>query len=204
MLYAVACIGSTAILAACVVMLMLPRYREWRGAIRLRALFALPGALLLAMLSSGGDYPPIHDITTDTANPPQFSEVAQQRRGEGSNPLQNSPEVIEQQIAAYPQLGTLLSDIPIEQAFDTAQSVAQDLGWEIYHTDRSLGMIEAVDTTAIMAFKDDIVIRVRSNAEGTLLDLRSVSRVGVSDIGANAARIETFLAAYRERENALQ
>ena len=66
------------------------------------------------------------------------------------------------------------------------------MGWDIYNQDRNTGVIEAVDTTAIMAFQDDIVIRVRTNAQGTLLDLRSVSRVGVSDIGANAKRIRAF------------
>ena len=62
---------------------------------------------------------------------------------------------------------------------------------------RNAGFIEAVDTTAIMAFKDDIVIRVRSNADGTLVDLRSVSRVGVSDLGTNADRIREFREAFR-------
>ena len=61
------------------------------------------------------------------------------------------------------------------------------------------GIIEAVDTTAIMAFKDDIVIRVRTGAQGTMVDLRSVSRVGQGDIGANAQRIRDFTAAFQEQ-----
>jgi len=86
----------------------------------------------------------------------------------------------------------------IDAAFDRALQMAQALGWEIYHQDRNAGVIEAVDTTAIMAFKDDVVIRVRSNAQGTLLDLRSVSRVGVGDLGANAKRIRTFEQRFQE------
>jgi len=66
------------------------------------------------------------------------------------------------------------------------------MGWDIYHQDINAGVIEAVDTTTIMTFRDDVVIRVRSNAQGTLLDLRSVSRVGIGDIGANAKRIRAF------------
>ena len=80
----------------------------------------------------------------------------------------------------------------IDDAFDRALAVAADLGWEVYHQDRNAGIIEAVDTTAIMAFRDDVVIRLRTNADGTLVDLRSVSRVGIGDIGANAKRIRAF------------
>ena len=70
----------------------------------------------------------------------------------------------------------------------------------MYHQDLNAGTIEAVDTTAIMGFKDDVVIRINTNAEGTLVDLRSVSRVGVSDLGANAARIREFLQAYQDQD----
>jgi uncharacterized protein (DUF1499 family) len=90
----------------------------------------------------------------------------------------------------------LTTGLPIDQAFDRAVTVAGELGWEIYHQDRNTGVIEAVDTTAIMAFKDDVVIRLRTNADGTLVDMRSVSRVGISDIGANAKRIRAFQEAF--------
>ena len=89
-----------------------------------------------------------------------------------------------------------MTDRSIEDAFDHALAVAAELGWEVYHQDRNAGVIEAVDTTAIMAFKDDIVIRLRTNADGTLVDIRSVSRVGISDLGANAARIRAFQQAF--------
>jgi uncharacterized protein (DUF1499 family) len=146
---------------------------------------------LLSLLAGRGDYPPIHDITTDTGDPPVFT-AAQQQREAGANSLEIQPDTITQQRLAYPDLQTTLSDLPIDDAFDRALQVAQELGWEVYHQDRNAGVIEAVDTTAIMAFQDDVVIRLRSNASGTLLDLRSVSRVGVGDIGANAARIRAF------------
>lgn len=200
LLYAVACLGATALLALFILFALLPAFAGWRRQIRMRALFTLPGALLAALLVSGGDHPPIHDITTDTGDPPTFSEVARQKRGEGSNPLAIDPAVIEQQLAAYPTLGTRMTALPIDTAFDLAADVATEMGWEIYHQDRNRGIIEAVDTTAVMGFRDDVLVRVRSNADGTLLDLRSVSRVGVSDLGANAARIEAFLAAFGERE----
>ena len=197
LLYAVSCLGATALLALCALLLMIPRFAPWRQAILLRALLVLPGTLLLsAMLAGRGDVPPIHDITTDTADPPTFT-AAPDQRGEGSNSLDIVAETIEQQRSAYPDITTLLTDKPIDDAFDRALEVARELGWDVYHQDRNAGVIEAVDSTRIMAFKDDVVIRVRSNADGTLIDLRSVSRVGLSDLGANAKRIRKFQDAFR-------
>jgi uncharacterized protein (DUF1499 family) len=118
--------------------------------------------------------------------------AAEQRRGPGANTLEVDADAIALQQKTYPDLQTILSEMTIEEAFDRALQVATDMGWDVYHQDLNAGVIEAVDTTAIMAFKDDVVIRVRSNAQGTLLDLRSVSRVGIGDIGANAKRIRAF------------
>ena len=92
---------------------------------------------------------------------------------------------------------SLLTPLPLEEAFNRALQIAAEMGWEVYRQDLNAGAIEAVDTTAIMSFKDDIIIRVRSNAQGTLVDLRSVSRVGEGDLGANAKRIQAFLEAFQ-------
>lgn len=201
LLYAIGCLGATALLALCVLLLLLPRYSAWRAPILRRAALALPGTLLLsALLAGGGDHPRIHDITTDTEDPPVFT-AAVQRRGDRANSLEISQDTLEQQRAAYPDLDTLLTNAPIDEAFDHALRVATALGWEVYHQDRNAGVIEAVDTTAIMRFQDDIVIRVRSNADGTLVDLRSVSRVGLGDLGANAARIRAFGEAFSQAVN---
>ncbi len=196
LLYAIGCLGATALMAASVLLLMLPRYRPWRPAILGRALFALPGTVLLAVLLAGrGEAPAIHDITTDTVDPPVFA-AAPERRGADANSLEIVPETIDQQRRSYPDLQTLVIDLPIDTAFERAARVARDLGWEVYHQDPNTGIIEAVDTTPIMRFKDDVVIRLRSNADGTLVDLRSVSRVGIGDMGANAGRIRRFLDAF--------
>ena len=198
LLYALACLGAALLLAILLALLLLPRYAPWRGAILGRAALALPGTLLLlVLLANRGDHPPIHDITTDTGDPPQFT-AAESVRGAEANPLDIDPLVIEQQQAAYPELDTLVTSLSIDEAFDRALAVANALGWEVYHQDRNAGFIEAVDTTPIMGFSDDIVIRVRSSARGTLLDLRSVSRVGISDLGANADRIRTFQQAFQQ------
>ena len=192
MLFALACLGATLILLLFIVLLLLPRFADWRPGIVRRALFTLPGTvLLLSLMSGSGDYPPIHDITTDLEDPPQFTQ-AEQQRGALANTLELDPEVIVQQSKAYPDIQTTLTTMPIDDAFDRALQLAREMGWEIYHQDLNAGIIEAVDTTAIMAFQDDVIIRVRSNEQGTLLDMRSVSRVGVSDLGANAKRIRNF------------
>jgi uncharacterized protein (DUF1499 family) len=192
LMYTLSCLGAATLLALSVVLLLLPRFTRWRKGIAGRALITLPGTLLLlSVLASRGDYPPIHDITTDTREPPVFT-AAEQRRGPGANTLEVDADAIALQQKTYPDLQTILSEMTIEEAFDRALQVATDMGWDVYHQDLNAGVIEAVDTTAIMAFKDDVVIRVRSNAQGTLLDLRSVSRVGIGDIGANAKRIRAF------------
>ncbi|MEP5567825.1 MAG: DUF1499 domain-containing protein [Halioglobus sp.] len=199
LMYALSCLGSVVILLVAVLISFLPRFAQWRADIRLRALFTVPGTLLLLSLLGGrGDYPAIHDITTDTLDPPAFT-AAIKLRGNGSNTLALKPETIEAQLAAYPDLKTITTSDSIEDAFDKAVASADELGWEIYRRDLNDGFIEAVDTTAIMGFKDDVVIRLRTNANGTLLDVRSVSRVGVSDLGANAARIREFTTVYQQQ-----
>lgn len=196
LLYALSCLGAAIILLLCLLLLCLPRFAAQRRAILSRGLLALPGTLLLlALLSSRGDVPPIHDISTDTVDPPVFSAAGEQR-GKGSNSLAIKPEAIEAQREAYPDIATLVSADGLEDTFARSLRVARELGWEVYREDLNGGYIEAVDTTTIMGFKDDIVIRIRTNAEGTIVDLRSVSRVGVGDLGANAARIRRFAEAF--------
>ncbi|MFT4517796.1 MAG: hypothetical protein ACI9JM_000173 [Halioglobus sp.] len=195
MMYALACLGSVLILILSGVLLLLPKFAPHRAGLGLRALIALPGALLLLSLLGGRDYPPIHDISTNTDDPPLFI-TAENVRGEGANPLDIKPDFITQQLEAYPDLQTLQSTLTIDKAYDQALATVNTMGWEVYHEDKNAGFIEAVATTGIMAFKDDIVIRVRSNAAGALIDVRSVSRVGVGDIGANALRIRAFAEAF--------
>ena len=199
LLYALASLGSTVLLILFIVLLLLPRFGRWRARIGGRALLTLPGVLALLVLTlTGGDAPRIHDITTDTSDPPIFVTAAA-KRGTGANTLDIKPEVIEQQKAAYPDLGTLHTSRDAEAAFTRALQVARELGWEIYHEDRAAGVIEAVDSTPIMGFRDDVVIRVSDATDGAHVDLRSVSRIGQGDIGANAKRIRRFIEAFERK-----
>jgi len=189
-------VAAAILLTAALVMLLLPRYAGWRRAVAGRALLTLPGTLLFLSILGGGDYPPIHDISTDLDDTLVFT-TAEQQRGSKANSLDTDPDTLRQQRESYPDLKTLESTAAFDAVFDTALQVAADMGWDIYLQDRNAGIIEAVATTAIMGFRDDVIIRVRTNANGSLVDMRSVSRVGVSDMGANAARIRAFQQALR-------
>ncbi|NHA16008.1 DUF1499 domain-containing protein [Thioalkalivibrio sp. XN279] len=143
--------------------------------------------------------PFIHDITTDTVNPPVFVAVLPLRADAANPPEYPGEEVAQQQREAYPEVQPLLTELSTAEAFDRAEQVARELGWEIVVTVPQDGRIEATDTTFWFGFKDDVVIRVRPTADGSRVDIRSKSRVGRSDVGANAARIEAFLEAFEGR-----
>jgi hypothetical protein len=192
MLFALACLGAAIVLLLGALLMLLPRFASWRKAITGRIFFALPGALILLSVLGSGSYPRIHDISTDLQDPPAFT-AAQQQRGSDSNSLQTDMETLTLQAQGYPDLETLVIAEDYDAVFDRSVKVTTEMGWDIYLQDRNAGVIEAVDTTALMGFKDDVVIRLRTNAEGTVVDLRSVSRVGLGDLGANAKRINTFL-----------
>ncbi|MFT4823670.1 MAG: hypothetical protein ACI9DH_000967 [Halioglobus sp.] len=197
MIYAVCCAGAVLLLLLFIILALLPAFKSYRGDIFKRGVLLLPGVILLAGLLAGqGDIPPIHDISTDTLDPPTFASAAEMR-GDGANSLTIKPESIAAQIASYPDIATMRSSEALEENYDKAISAATALGWDIYHQDLQSGAIEAVDSTAIMNFKDDIVIRLREADSETLIDVRSVSRVGVSDMGANAKRIRAFQKQFR-------
>jgi uncharacterized protein (DUF1499 family) len=198
LLYAIACFGSTLLLILTIILLLLPRFEPWRTSIMQRGLLMIPGTLLLFSLVSGGNHPRIHDVTTDTADPPLFTMALQQRNAD-DNTLAIEQDVIAQQLSGYPDLKTLDTPLAPDVAYQRALQVATALGWQIYHQDEATGVIEAVDTTAIMAFKDDVAIRVRDGARGTQIDLRSASRVGEGDLGANAKRIRAFMDAFQQQ-----
>ncbi|MFU8763086.1 MAG: DUF1499 domain-containing protein [Haliea sp.] len=201
LLYAISCLAAAIILLLLMVLLALPKYRQRSRQIGLGALLALPGTLLfLSVLGTRGDYPAIHDITTDLNDPPVFTH-APDLRGPSSNSLAVKPDTLGVQREAYPDLTSLRSERSASNAYRHALEVAAGLGWDIVWQNPESGTIEAVETTAIMAFKDDIAIRIRSAAEGSVIDLRSVSRVGVGDIGANAKRIRAFIDAFKQQEN---
>ena len=139
--------------------------------------------------------PPIHNISTDTIDPPQFNRIIA-LRGESSNPhAYDAAKLAEVQKAAYPSVQPLVSDVDADEMFNRAHAVLDTMGLEIVDSDANTRIIEATATTFWFGFKDDVVVRVRPNGAGSIVDIRSVSRVGQSDIGVNAKRILAILAA---------
>lgn len=136
--------------------------------------------------------PPIHDVTTDTENPPEF--VTLRERPGARNPVEyGGPEIAAQQKKGYPDLGPVVLSTTPAEAVARAAAVARDLGWTIASVDTAAGRVEATDRTRWFGFYDDVVIRVTPAVGGARVDVRSLSRVGGSDVGANAARIRRFL-----------
>jgi len=142
--------------------------------------------------------PRIHDITTDTTSPPEFVALLRLRKSDENSPAYGGAEVAVRQLKAYPDIIPLMLPVPPDQAFERALAVARRLGWQIIDADKNTGRIEAVATTFWFGFKDDIVIRLRQKDSGSRIDIRSESRVGVSDLGKNAERIRKFLKAMKE------
>lgn len=158
----------------------------------------LVAAPVVQAMLVGTKVPRIHDITTDLDNPPAFKAVLP-LRGEASNPLDRTEpaDLAEQQRAAYPDIATLDLRQHPGKVFEAALRAAKASGWEIISADPATGMIEAVATTPVMAFKDDVAIRITETEAGSAVDMRSVSRVGMSDLGANANRIRTYFHALK-------
>jgi hypothetical protein len=138
--------------------------------------------------------PPIHDITTNTDLPPTYVALAADRVAAPNGLDYGGPQVAAEQKAAYPDVKTLFSKLSPDALFARAQQAVRDAGWHVAEANASEGRIEAVETSSLYGFKDDIVILIRSDVNGSRLDMRSASRVGRSDLGVNAARIRKFLA----------
>jgi uncharacterized protein (DUF1499 family) len=155
------------------------------------ATLAIPGMMLV----KAKQVPAIHDITTDTNDPPKFVAVLPLR---AASKARNSaeyggPAIAEKQRQAYPAIVPFESKQSPTDAFAHALDVARAMGWDIVADVPAEGRIEATDTTLLFGFKDDIVIRVAPAAQGSRIDVRSESRIGGSDVGKNASRIAQFL-----------
>ncbi|MEW6683843.1 MAG: DUF1499 domain-containing protein [Nitrospirota bacterium] len=165
---------------------------RWRAV--LGVLLAVVVAGIPAMyMRKASTLPAIHDITTDPENPPAFSAVAPLRRG-APNPVEyGGPAVAEQQRRAYADIQPLRLETPPARACDRALEAAREMGWEIVDANPAQGRIEATATTFWFGFKDDVVVLVSPTETGSRIDVRSLSRVGRSDVGTNAARIRAYL-----------
>ena len=191
--------GALAAAAVSLVALALVRGPAARRA-RVLAIHGVIFGLLAAAVpwshqQSARGLPPIHDISTDLERPPEFAALLAERAAAPNSSEYGGPEIAAQQRAAYPDVAPLLFAHAPERVFEASLRAAEGLGWSIAASDPESGRIEASDRTFWFGFIDDVVIRIRPAAEGgTRADVRSVSRVGRGDVGANAERIRTFAA----------
>ncbi len=157
----------------------------------------IPMGVLFSSAYSASQVPRIHDISTDLESPPEFSLLLD-KRPKDANTLAIKPEVIEQQKQYYTDLSSLELSLDKGKALQLAKQAAEQMGWHPIMvgsaSDGKSATLEAVDTTFWFGFKDDIVVRIAERKpEGVTMDVRSVSRVGQSDLGKNAKRIRQFL-----------
>ncbi|OYU14316.1 MAG: hypothetical protein CFE37_11375 [Alphaproteobacteria bacterium PA4] len=179
------------------------------GLISLVAVLRKRGGLLVVLGAAAGlaalavpvgivvearDKPRIHDITTDTVNPPAFVAITPELRGPNTNPVSYDPKIAPLQTAAFPQLKPLILPDAPAAAFDRALAAAKARKWTIVAADAAAGRIEATDVVPWWGFKDDVVVRLTPEGSGTRIDVRSKSRVGEGDLGVNAQRIKNYLA----------
>ncbi len=165
------------------------------------AIIAYPAYLTVVAFA----LPPIHDVSTDLKSPPTFLLSAKAREARlGQTPAQSGEETRTAQRAAYPDIAPVMVELDSTGAYQLALSVAGDLGWRVVDSEPpnlsgdGAALIEATDRSLFFGFVDDIAIRIRPGATRTIIDVRSVSRVGRHDFGANAERVRKFAAAVKE------
>jgi hypothetical protein len=178
-----------------------PRARRWVGMGVALAYVAWVGTFLMAALT----VPAIHDVSTDLADPPTFQTLALR-----ADNLDNVPGADDAKLRsltpqqrwalvhqkAYGDIRSVRSNEPVPMVIAKAERLAKARGWDVAISLPEEGRFEATETSAFFQFKDDVVLRVRPSetGEGSIVDMRSVSRVGVSDLGMNAKRVRAFLA----------
>ena len=183
-------VGGAAIILIILQVLLNRKNVNWGSTLVCAILALIAVGMPVSMMSKASAVPPIHDITTDVTNPPEFVAIA---------PLREGADVTKQQIEAYPEIKTQLLPQPVNEVYMAAEKAIEALGWERVSDGALPNTLEATDTTTWFGFKDDVVIRLTAKSDDTLVDVRSKSRVGKSDLGKNAERIETFMAELRSQ-----
>jgi uncharacterized protein (DUF1499 family) len=148
---------------------------------------------------------PLHDVSTDLADPPRFSSIEMRKDNfdqipgaddtamRGMNPEQRWAVIHQKK---YGDIRSVRVSLPVNEVITKAERLAKARGWTIALSLPAEGRFEATAESAMFKFKDDVVLRVRSadNSGGSIVDMRSISRVGQSDLGVNAKRVRSFLA----------
>ncbi|HIG40155.1 MAG: DUF1499 domain-containing protein [bacterium] len=200
----VALVGAVIVVAGSLIMLVVANKN---GLVKDRNLLVaavvisiIPVVIMAPQIGTARSVPLIHDVSTDTNEPPEFVMIAALRENAPNSLVYefegSASKLAEMQSAAYPDVKTLMSKLPVEEAVERAVSLLVEQGLELISVDKDRGIVEATATTFWFGFKDDVVVRVRPDSTGSRIDVRSISRVGQSDVGVNAARILKFTNAF--------
>lgn len=201
--------GIMVVLAAFAVVVAVMRWFQGQGigagCIGAFVVGLLPAVIMLVTVGlEGFQAPPINDISTDTHNPPAFV-LAASDRGPGDNAAAHPGEtVFEIQRQYYPDVGPLFTPAAPDQVMAAVEGVIRGLGWEVLGIDDEERRLEAVARTGLFGFRDDIVIRVAADGDGSRVDIRSASRLGQGDLGANARRVRMLLETFADEMGSSQ
>ena len=158
------------------------------------AALIVAGAALYApwqMAQKAQATPTLHDISTDTKEPPQFVALKAAREASPNGAGWSGDDALQKR--HYPDIAPVLLALPPERAMERVRNVAQELGWTVVESSSADGRLEATTRSLWFGFTDDIVVRLRPESDGTRIDIRSASREGSSDLGMNAERISLFV-----------
>lgn len=198
---------------ALIAMLLLALRRRWR-ALRLPFATVVVAAIFVGIVAYNFGktryVPFIHDVTTDVVDPPQFVDLTLRDDNLETVPVPNDADLEGLDnvgrwrllhLRYYGDIGPITVPASVPATVEAARQLVEERGWELVAAEPATGRVEATATVSIYRFKDDIVLRItpNPNGEGSIVDMRSVSRVGVSDLGVNAARVRTFLADLQAR-----
>lgn len=176
-------------------------------------IFGMVAFRLAVMANVAQNLPPIHDVQTDWSDPVRFSDAIMSERSkvEGVNPVEDDPVISEQaeanwpdmvgrrvaevQAEKYEKISTLITVVEPEKVYVATTLTLDELGIEIVHEKKgpNVYVVEGTYTTRLFGFKDDVAVRIRPKGKGSEIDIRSTSRVGLSDVGVNFERVYAIL-----------
>jgi uncharacterized protein (DUF1499 family) len=184
-------VGLAAVIVSVIALFSNPQYQIY--AVLGLLLGAVSFGLIAGAVWSGRKAPMIHQVSTDTIKVPKFVSILP-LRAHALNPVEYTEDNARKQTAAFPDIKTIHVKLSPGEAFEKALSVVHTLKWKLVDEKKDEGRIEAYDTTFWFGFKDDVVIRIVPEKDGSAVDIRSLSRVGGGDLGTNAKRVRKFLA----------
>ncbi len=184
--------GVLAVIAAITALVSAARGRSFGFG---RSLAILMAIVFVFTATAPGSHPLINDFTTDLEDPPTFRHAASLPANQGRDLSYPAAFAAEQQDCCADLRPARLPLAPAE-ALRRAEQVAASMPmWTVTHVDREDNTIEAVAESRVFGFHDDVVIRIRPDGDGSRIDIRSKSRDGRGDMGANAARIRAYVEA---------